>query len=156
KVLRSYRDFNEAAPDEVTTYAALVSPPGSDTVLALICCYCGPLDKGEAIIRPLRTFDQPLQDALAPIAYLAQQRIFDPAFPTGSYYYAKADFLADLTDDAIEVFAEYAAIKPSPLSGVLIQTTRAAASRVASDATAFVHRALPFAPTIVSQWLDGA
>jgi len=156
KVLRSYRDFNKAAPDELTTYAAVMSPPDSDTVLALICCYCGPLDKGEAIIRPLRSFDRPIQDMLGPIAYVGQQRIFDPAFPGGSYYYTKAGFLADLTDEAIEVFAEYAATKPSPLSGVLIQTVRGAASRVASDATAFVHRALPYAPTIVSQWLDGA
>lgn len=93
---------------------------------------------------------------LGPIPYVAQQRIFDDGFPAGSYYYTKPDFLADLTDEAIEVFAEYAATKPSPLSGVLVQTARGAASRVASDAMAFRHRAFPYAPLIVSQWLDAA
>jgi FAD/FMN-containing dehydrogenase len=155
-VLRFYRDFSTTAPDELTIYAALLNPPDSDTVVALICCYCGPLDKGEQVIRPLKSFGPPVQDMLGPIPYVAQQRIFDAGFPAGSYYYSKADFLADLTDEAIEVFAEYAATKPSTLSGVLFQTVCGAASRVASDAMAFRHRAFPYAPLIVSQWLDAA
>ena len=64
--------------------------------------------------------------------------------------------MTDLIDEAIEVFAQYAATKPSPLSGVLIQTVRGAAGRVASDAMAFPHRAFPFAPIIVSQWTNPA
>lgn len=156
EVLNFYRQFAKAAPDDVTTYAAFVTPPGGETVAALFCCYCGPLDKGEEVIRPLRSLGSPVQDLLGPMPYVAQQRLFDGAFPAGSYYYAKAGSLADLTDEAIEVFAEYAATKPSPLSGVLVQTVCGAASRVASDATAFPHRRLPYAPVIVSQWLDAA
>jgi FAD/FMN-containing dehydrogenase len=156
EVLRFYRHFAKAAPDDVTTYAAFVTPPGGETVAALFCCYCGPLDKGEEVIRPLRSLGSPVQDLLGPMPYVAQQRLFDGAFPAGSYYYAKAGSLADLTDEAIDVFAEYVATKPSPLSGVLVQTVCGAASRVASDATAFPHRRLPYAPVIVSQWLDAA
>ena len=156
EVLRFYRQFAKAAPDDLTTYAAFVTPPGGETVAALFCCYCGPLDKGEEVIRPLRSLGSPVQDLLGPMPYVAQQRLFDGAFPAGSYYYAKAGSLADLTDEAIEVFAEYAATKPSPLSGVLVQTVCGAASRVKSDATAFPHRRLPYAPVIVSQWLDAA
>jgi hypothetical protein len=97
-----------------------------------------------------------VQDVLGPIPYVAQQRLFEGAFPAGSYYYAKAGSLADLTDEVIEVFAEYAATKPSPLSGVLVQTVCGAASRVDPAATAFPHRRLPYAPVIVSEWLDAA
>jgi FAD/FMN-containing dehydrogenase len=153
-VLRFYRQFSKAAPDELTIYAAFVDPPGGETVVALFCCYSGPLDKGEDVIRPLRRLGQPVQDALGPMPYVAQQRIMDDGFPAGSHYYTKADFLADLTDEAIEVFAEYAATKPSPLSGVLVQTVCGAASRVASGAMAFPHRSFPYAPVIASQWLD--
>ena len=156
EVLNFYRQFAKAAPDDVTTYAAFVTPPGGETVAALFCCYCGPPDKGEEVIRPLRSLGSPVQDLLGPMSYVAQQRLFDGAFPAGSYYYAKAGSLADLTDEAIEVFAEYVATKPSPLSGVLVQTVCGAASRVESDATAFPHRRLPYAPVIVSQWLDAA
>jgi FAD/FMN-containing dehydrogenase len=156
EVLRFYRQFAKAAPDDLTTYAAFVTPPGGETVAALFCCYCGPLDKGEEVIRPLRSLGSPVQDLLGPMPYVAQQRLFEGGFPAGSYYYAKAGSLADLTDEAIEVFAEYAATKPSPLSGVLVQTVCGAASRVDPAATAFPHRRLPYAPVIVSQWLDAA
>jgi len=64
--------------------------------------------------------------------------------------------LPDLTDQAIEVFAEYAAKKPSALSLVAIQTVFGAAGRVDAEATAFAHRRLPYAPVILSQWLDAA
>lgn len=156
EVLHFYREFGKAAPDEVTTYAAFVDPPGSKTVLALFCCYCGPLDKGQEVIRPLKLLGRPAHDALGPMPYVAQQRMFDEGFPAGSYYYTKADFLADLTAEAIDIFTEYAARKPSPLSGVLVQTVCGAASRVPSDAMAFPHRTLPYAPVIVSQWRDAA
>jgi FAD binding domain/Berberine and berberine like len=156
EVLRFYRDFRKAAPDELTIYALIFTPPGGDTMIALPCCYCGPLAKGEELIRPLRSLGPPVQDMLGPMPYVGQQRMTDAAFPAGSYYYTKGDFLADLTDEAIDVFAQYAATKPSPLSGVLIQTVCGAAGRVASDAMAFPHRQFPYAPIIVSQWLDPA
>ncbi|HSE95844.1 MAG TPA: FAD-binding oxidoreductase, partial [Methylomirabilota bacterium] len=51
EVLRFYREFTKTAPDDLTTYVAFVTPPEGDTMVALFCCYCGPLDKGENIIR---------------------------------------------------------------------------------------------------------
>ena len=155
-VLRFYREFSKAAPDELTTYAAFLDPPGGGTVVAVICCYCGPIDRGEEVVRPLKSFGPPLQDMLGPMPYAAQQCLTDAALPTGSYYYNKGGSMSDFSDQAIEVFAEYAAKKPSPLSAVLIQTVFGAASRVDSEATAFTHRKLPYAPVIVSQWLDAA
>jgi FAD/FMN-containing dehydrogenase len=156
EMLRFYREFNREAPDELTIYAALLDPPGGDTVAALICCYCGPLDKGADVVRPLKSFAPLLQDMLGPMPYAAQQCLTDAALPAGSRYYTKGGFLADLPDAAIEVFAEYAATKPSPLSAVLIQTVRGAAGRIDPGATAFAFRRFPYAPVIVSQWLDAA
>jgi len=156
EVLRFYRDFNKASPDELTTYAGFITPPDGDTVVALICCYAGDVGKGEEMVRPLKSLGQPLLDALGPIPYVTQQRLFDDGFPTGAHYYTKGDFLADLSDEAIEVFIEYARTKPSPMSGVLVQTTCGAASRVAPDTMAFAHRQFPYAPVIVSAWVDPA
>jgi len=156
EVLRFYRDFTKTAPDELTIYAGFVTPPGGETVVALICCYCGPLGEGEEAVRPFKSLGAPVHDALGPLPFVAQQQIFDAGFPTGSNYYAKAASLGDLTDEAIEILIEYAATMPSPLSGMVIQTVFGAASRVAPDATAFRPRAFPYAPIIVSQWLDPA
>src|SRR5437763_15378361 len=156
EVLRFYRDFTKTAPDELTIYAGFVTPPGGETVVALICCYCGPLGEGEEAVRPFKSLGTPVHDALGPLPFVAQQQIFDAGFPTGSNYYAKAASLGDLTDEAIEILIEYAATMPSPLSGMVIQTVFGAASRVAPDATAYRPRAFPYAPIIVSQWLDPA
>ena len=153
-VLRAYREFTP--PDELTMYAAFLDPPDGGTVVALVCCHCGPLAEGERVIRTVRSLAAPLQDMLGPIPYAAQQCLTDAALPAGSHYYAKGGFLPALTDEAIEVFVEYAATKPSPLSAVLIQTVRGAAGRVSPAATAFAHRGFPYAPVIVSQWLDEA
>src|SRR5438874_10051476 len=38
EVLRFYREFSKAAPDELTIYAGILNPPDSETVIALICC----------------------------------------------------------------------------------------------------------------------
>src|SRR5205807_4189614 len=129
-VLRFYNDFTKTAPDELTTYAGFVTPPGGETVVALICCYCGPLGEGEAATRPFKSLGAPVHDALGPLPFVAQQQIFDAGFPTGSNYYAKAGSLADLGDDAIDILIEYAATKPSALSGVVLQTVFGAAGRV--------------------------
>ncbi len=155
-VLRFYRDFNKAAPDELTTYAGFITPPDGDTVLALVCCYAGAIGKGEEVVRPLKSLGRPVLDALGPMPYLEQQRLFDGGFPTGAYYYTKGDFLADLTDAAIDVVTEYARTKPSPMSGILVQTTCGAASRVSPGAMAFAHRQFRYAPVIVSAWMDPA
>ena len=80
EVLRFYSAFSKVAPDELTTYAGILNPPDGDTVVALICCYCGPLEKGEESIRPLRSFGPPAQDMLGPTAYAAHQRMFDLDF----------------------------------------------------------------------------
>jgi FAD/FMN-containing dehydrogenase len=155
EVLRFYREFTKEAPDELTTYAGFLNPPDSATMAALICCYCGPIEKGEEVVRPLKAFG-PVQDLLGPMSYAVQQCLTDAALPTGSYYYNKAGSLSDLTDQAIDVFMEYVANKPSPLSAVMMQTVCGAASRIDVEATAFAHRKLPYAPVIISQWRDAA
>src|SRR5262245_47814194 len=119
EVLRFYREFGKTASDELTIYALFFNPPDSDTAVALVCCYCGALDKGEEVIRPLRSLGSPVEDMLGTLPYVAQQSLTDAGFPAGSYYYTKAAFLPDLTDEVIDVFAEFAATKPSALSGVL-------------------------------------
>jgi hypothetical protein len=91
---------------------------------------------------------------LGPMPYVALQCLTDAALPAGSHYYTKGGSMAALTDEAVDVFAEYVATKPSPLSAIMIQAVCGFASRVDPGATAFGHRQLPYAPVIVSQWLD--
>src|SRR5438270_10711528 len=55
-VIRFFRDYIEAAPDELTAYAALLCGPDGTPLTAIIACYCGSIPDGERVLRPLRAF----------------------------------------------------------------------------------------------------
>lgn len=51
-VITHFRDFMETAPDELTTYVALLSGPDGSPVVSVIPCYCGDLQKGYECFSP--------------------------------------------------------------------------------------------------------
>jgi FAD binding domain len=58
EVLRVYREFSLAAPDELRLDAILGSSPLGPSV-AIITCWCGPIEEGERVLGPLRAFGPP-------------------------------------------------------------------------------------------------
>jgi FAD/FMN-containing dehydrogenase len=72
EVLRFYRDWSAAAPDEVRADATLLSGP-EGPVLDVILCYCGSIDKGEIALRPMRSCGSPLA-TLLPLSPMRQSR----------------------------------------------------------------------------------
>ena len=161
-VLRFFRDFVAAAPDEVGIMANLRLAPSLPTfpvelhgrpVVALIVCYAGPIHEGEEVLRPLRQFKAPVVDSLGPKPYAAHQAVFDPAYPHGRGYYWKAWKLPPLTDRAIDVIVERAAAITSPLSAIPIFTLGGAVARVDDDASAFTGRGAAHDINFVASWL---
>src|SRR6185503_11884355 len=59
-VIRFFRDYIEAAPDELTAYAALLHGPDGTPLTAIIACYCGAIPEGERVLGPLRAFGAPV------------------------------------------------------------------------------------------------
>jgi FAD/FMN-containing dehydrogenase len=54
EVLRFYREFTASQPDELQTWAGILTGPDGNLVVALIPCYVGSLDEGERLLAPLR------------------------------------------------------------------------------------------------------
>src|SRR5215218_3068988 len=92
KVLRFYRDWVADCPDELMTI--VVQRRGPDLpgvprdlvgrhVIAVTACHAGPVDEGERVLRPLKSFGRPLLDLCQPEPYLVHQSMFDPEYPTG-------------------------------------------------------------------------
>jgi hypothetical protein len=153
---RFYRTFSSAAPDELTTLLGFLTAPDGQKAVAFIVCYSGPLELGEEIIRPLRTFGSPLADMVRVMPYTAVQALFAPAYPPGRLNYWKSSFLQDLSDEAIEtVIAQFSAA-PSPLSAVAVEQLGGAVSRVGPYQTAFGERSAPYSLLITSAWTDPA
>jgi FAD/FMN-containing dehydrogenase len=156
EILRFYHEFASRCPDELSTVASLGVTPDGDGVVSVSVCYCGSLEEGERVLRPLREFSSPLADNIEPMVYTTLQSAPDVGFPPGRRHYWKSSYLKELSEEAIEVMTEYVSEMPSPATGVGLQQMHRAASRVDPTATAFPHRDEHYDFLILSQWADPA
>jgi hypothetical protein len=151
-----YRELMATAPDELMAYALFVTSPDGTPLCAIPVCYVGPLETGEQILRPLRSFGRPVADSVGPMSYLDVQSMFDAGFPAGRLNYWKSSFLRELTDEAIDTLIAHFATVPSPMSGVALEPFGGAVGRVAADETAFPHRRALHSLVIIGMWTDPA
>ena len=154
RVLRFYEDFVKSAPDELSTAVSLALTPTGRSIAIIAVCYCGPLDEGEQVLRPLRRFQPPVIDRIQPVPYTALQSALDEGFPSGRLHYWRSGWLPRLTDGAIQILMDFVPRMPSSASGVGLQQMHGVASRTAPSATAFPHRAEQYDFLILSQWSD--
>ncbi len=164
ELLRFYREYIAAAPDELTTMLAFMPEPAaflSDRIqqaplVAVHVCYCGPPDRGEQIVRPLRSFGEPVRDLVSTMPFLKLQSQLDAGAPPGLLNYWKSAYLKSLDDDCMNVILRHFHAAPSRLTQIHIQHLQGAMGRVAEDATAFSHRDALCVLNIVSKWTDPA
>ena len=155
-VIRNFRDFMAAAPDELTAYCALLHGPDGSPLVGVIPCYCGTVADGERVLAPLRKFGTPIVDGVQPMPFPVMQSLLGPSFPDGNYNYWKSTLQRELSDDGISAIVDHANRLSSPLSFVVLEYYGGAASRIANEATAFPHRQLPWDILFLSQWTDAA
>lgn len=141
EVLKRWRDFTRAAPDELASDAVVITMPDGTPVVGIAVCYCGPIADGERFLRSLRAFGPPLMDQLGATSYIAVQKMIDAFYPPEIQDYWKSSFLHDLNDAAIDTIVAYCANRPSPMCHVVLEYQLGGAiSRVDPGSTAFNHR----------------
>jgi FAD/FMN-containing dehydrogenase len=162
-LLRAFRDWADAAPDEITAVINLTAAPPlpvipeewhGEKVVALVAASTGPLEEGEALVRPLRAVAEPVADLLGPMPYHAIQTLLDPLWPKGINSYFKASNLARLDDELIERLCEIHLTSPGPQCEIHVHQMGGAVARVPDDATAFPERGMPFVVNAVTGWHD--
>lgn len=156
EVLRFYRDWSAAAPDEVRADATLLSGP-EGPALGVILCYCGAIEEGEKVLRPMRSCGSPLADSVAPVPYATVQNLLTEIFQPGRLHYWKAGFLQALSDEAIEALVDFfAANVPGFFAAIAIEHLGGAVSRVSPQDTAFGHRDAQHSLLVLRMWQDPA
>lgn len=164
EVIEFYRDFVASAPDELSVYLNLRAAPQFDwvpehlrgkDVLLLIPFYCGDLDAGEEVLRPLRTFGPPAADLVQRKPYLAHQGMFDASVPHHWGYYWKSHYLPPLSDGAISTMVERAWRKTSPASYTIVFHLGGAIARHSKNHTAAGGRDAMHAININAAWAEG-
>jgi FAD/FMN-containing dehydrogenase len=165
QLVRAWRDYVTTAPDELSSIALLWSvPPGEPfppehhgkPVVVVAACYSGSIEDGEPVVQPLRELGEPLIDLSGPWPWLGLQSGFDALFPKGGFYYWKSRALAGLTDDAIDVIADFGSHRPNPLTDIIVWHLGGAMSRVAEGDTAYGGRDAAFLVTGEASWDDPA
>jgi len=158
--LKFLREYVVTVPDGLGLSIFFVTPqPGSylppsvhgKIIMAAVVCFTGPIDEGERALKPLRTFGSPACDTVAPAPYLVLQSSVDPLMQA-SFSYEKSVYLKELSDDAIEVLVDQAAVMTSPWSHLHFVLMGGAISRVADDETAVCYRQAAYDCYILPHW----
>ena len=149
EVLRFYREWIADCPDELMTIIVQRKAPPlpsvppdlvGEPVVAVVCCYAGPVEEGEKVVRPLKEFGSPVLDLCMPKTYLAQQSMFDPSFVPGRWYYVRSCDVGELNDDIVDIMVEHGSRIVSPITSIALWQMGGAVARVGDDETAFSGR----------------
>ena len=157
EVMRWYREFLPSAPREVAGFFALMTVPPVDLfpaelhmrkVCAVMWCITGSEDDATRLLAPVHDVGTPLLHGVGAMPFPALQSLFDGLYTKGLQCYWRADFVNELSDDAIAKHLEWGEKLPSMHSTMHMYPIDGAAHDVANDATAFSYRDAQFAEVI--------
>ncbi|WP_276496367.1 FAD-binding oxidoreductase [Pontibacter litorisediminis] len=159
QVMQWWRNFILQAPEDINGFFAFVQVPPADPFPAehhhkimggVVWCYTGPPDKAEEMFQPIRSIGPKAAiDFVGPIPHPALQSMFDPLYPPGHQWYWRADFVNELTDEAIDRHIEFARKLPTPLSSMHLYPVNDAAHKVDKAATAWSYRDANWSQVII-------
>jgi hypothetical protein len=166
-LIRSYRDYVEAAPEELGTAVAIfMAPPApfvpqhlqGNPVLGMVAMYIGDADEGQNVVAPLKELGPPAVDMIQQMPYTAFQAILDPTAPWGLLNYNRGEHLTGLSDGAIDTYVEHASeiARVSPWTQTIIFRHGGAVSRIPEDANAASHRDDAYIAHPIACWEDPA
>lgn len=158
KILRWYREFIREAPEDLYGFFAYLTVPPvplfpeelhGEKVCGAIWCYTGPAEKAHNVFKPVREISEPLIDNIQELPYPMLQSVHDDLYPPGLYWYKKANFVKEITDEAITIHEEYSSKMPSIHSTMHLYPINGASHRVGSNDTAFSHRDANWSQVII-------
>jgi FAD/FMN-containing dehydrogenase len=162
-LFRLYREFIADAPEQFGGFPAYqIAPPlpfipedrHGDPLALMVTCWAGDLDKGPEMLKPFHDLAPVVGEMVGPMPYPALNSAFDGLYPPGLRHYWKANFVTELTDDAITAHLEHGSKVPELTTTMHIYPINGACHRVAPESTAFAYRDASFATVIAGMWPD--
>jgi FAD/FMN-containing dehydrogenase len=158
EVMKWYRDLIPAAPDDLNGFFAFLAVPPAPPfpehlhkkkMCGVVWTYTGELTKAEETFKPIRAFKKPALDFVGPLPHPALQSMFDALYPPGLQWYWRADFVNELSDQAIAEHIRFGNTLPSLHSTMHLYPINGAAARVDKRATAWNYRDATWAQVMV-------
>lgn len=156
--MRFWRDLILDAPEELNGWFGFHTVPPVpmfpqehhlQKMCVIVWCYTGDMKQAEAVFRPIRRVTPPAMDFAGPIPFPALQSMFDALYPPGLQWYWRADFVTNLSDQAIDLHVKYAEQLPTLHSTMHMYPINGAAHQVGKRDTAWSFREANFGQVIV-------
>ena len=157
EVLRWYREFLPNAPEDLNGFFAFLTVPPAPPfpeelhlkkVCGVVWCYAGQPEDADEAFKPVREL-RPDLDGIGPMPLPVLQSMFDGLYPHGDQWYWRADFVKEISDEAVEAHVEHASRLPTWKSTMHLYPIDGAASRVRGDATPWAYRDAKWGQVIV-------
>ena len=157
-IMKWYREFIVNAPEQLNGFFAFITvppgPPFPETLhfkkmCGIVWCYNGSIEEANRILEPLRHLYPPAFEFFAPMPFPVLQGMFDGLYTPGLQWYWKADFVKELSDDAIALHAKHGAELPTLHSTMHLYPVNGAAHRPGRDDTPWSHRDAVWSEVIV-------
>jgi FAD/FMN-containing dehydrogenase len=145
-VLRLVEELYADLPRDLNIVVAALNAPPAPFVpeahhfqpgFALLVAGFGSEQEHASLLERIRTALPPLFEFATPMPYVQLQQVIDGGNEWGSFGYEKGLYLEHLNDDAIQVLAEQATRRTSPLSTIAIFRTDGAYCDPGDDDTSF-------------------
>ncbi len=160
QVLRGYRAACAEAPDELTTLVNLTTAPPvpflpewvhGKPVVAVLGCWSGDPEAGEAATAPFRSLGTVIADVFADNPYAGWQQALDPLYPRGVHNYFRSAFLRAAGDESLRVLLDSHAVVPNAMTEIHLHHLGGAVGRVPAAATAYALRDQEFIVNVVAR-----
>ncbi|GAB3232847.1 FAD-binding oxidoreductase [Hymenobacter seoulensis] len=157
-VLRWFDQFMQTAPENISGFFAFLTvPPGPPfpehlhlrKMCGIVWCYSGPMAQADDAFRAVRAFQAPALDLVGPLPMPALQSMFDGLYPPGLQWYWKADFMNDVSEEAIAQHHRFADLLPTMHCAMHLYPINGAAARIGRKETAWNYRDARYAMVIV-------
>ena len=158
KIMKLWRDLIMDGPEDINGWFGFHHVPPvpmfpQEHHLKKVCvvtwCYTGDPAHAEEVFAPIRQWETPLMDFVGQIPWPALQSLFDGLYPPGLQWYWRADFVREISDQAVDLHLKYAAQLPTGHSTMHLYPINGRASRVGQGDTAWAYRDANFAQVIV-------
>ncbi|MGI8642606.1 MAG: FAD-binding oxidoreductase, partial [Thermomicrobiales bacterium] len=156
-VMRWYREFIPSAPEDLNGWLGLLTVPPMppfpehmhlQKMCGIVWCYTGPADRADEVFAPVQQVGTPALHGVQPMPFPVLQGAFDALLPPGDQWYWRADFVDELSDEAIARHVEHGARMPTMKSTMHLYPIDGAVHRVANHETAFAYRGSKWASVI--------
>jgi FAD/FMN-containing dehydrogenase len=148
-IMKWYREFIVQAPRELNGFFAFMTvppvPPFPEPLhlkkmCGVVWCYTGTPERAAQILEPVRRDRPPAFEFFGPMPFPMLQAMFDGLYPPGLQMYWKADFVKELSDEAIALHVQHGSALPTMHSTMHLYPVNGAAHDPGRSETPWSYR----------------